>query len=115
MALIQESFPVAHKTGTIETVCAVPRFMRRTRPHSKVSARATLAQSTNSAARCSNRSHMSLTLRSVIETKDYDLSGYNFCWPEDRRKASRYSNFLPTIRDIGDHTTANRAADLLTP
>ena len=44
------------------------------------------------------------------EPQDYDLPGHNLGGPKDRREAGRYGNFLRTVRGIGDHTAADRAA-----
>src|SRR6185437_6065972 len=59
--------------------------------------------------------YVSLTRCGVAETQDYDLPRHNFRWPKNRRKAGRYSNSLDTVCGIGDHTAADRAADLPAP
>ena len=64
---------------------------------------------------CDHRSHASLARGDIAEAQDDDLAGHNFRGPKDRRKAGRDGNLLRTVRGIGDHTTADRAADLLAP
>ena len=58
---------------------------------------------------------MSSARGDVSEAQDCDLPGHDFRWPEDRCKAARYRNSLGAVRGIGDHSAADRAADLLTP
>ena len=44
-----------------------------------------------------------------------DLGGHDLRWPGEVRKAGRHGNLLRTVRGIGDHAAADRAAEILAP
>ena len=54
---------------------------------------------------------MSLARGGAVEAQHYDLGGHDLRWPGD--KTARHGNFLRTVRGVGDHTAADRAAELL--
>ena len=51
----------------------------------------------------------------AVEAEDDDLGGHDLRRPREHRKAGRHGNFLRTVRGIGDHAAADRAAEILAP
>src|SRR5271154_2941927 len=51
----------------------------------------------------------------TLKAQDFDFGGHDFRWPCEIGKSARHGNFLRTVHRIGDHSAADRSAELLAP